>query len=107
MEYAIRVSKGIVQQLQPNLEGLRGRFLLRLEDDAYIELKIIQRPQFNLQNLMVFLFLNNILHQLDEWINAENVSFGAHIHGFLVASQKSKTEGEIHELCEAQKRSCD
>jgi hypothetical protein len=78
MEYAIRLCKGIMQQLQPNLEGLLGLFPLTLEDGDNIEQKILHRHQISLQNFTGFLLVNNIfqqLHQLADW--------SEDIHGFL------------------------
>jgi hypothetical protein len=86
-----------MQQLQPNLEGLLGRFLLILEDGVNIEQKIFHRPQISLQNFMVFLLVQNMLHQLDDWtddsvaycIACDSVEV---FHGFLMLLWHGRAE---------------
>lgn len=81
IEYAFGLCEAIMQQLQPHLQGLTGRFRqLTLEDGGSILQKIIHMNQINLQNSTVFLLLNYFFHKFDEWLNTENVASG---HGFL------------------------
>jgi hypothetical protein len=102
-EYAFRFSKRIVQQLQPNLEDLLSRFFLILEDDVNIEQKIFHRPPINLQNFMVFLLVQNMFNQLDDWTD-DSVAYSVEVfHGFLMLLWHGRAEKTSSD-CEGERK---